>query len=268
MKAILVLSLLLMPGLVTCLAQTIVTGDPVQGETAPKEAVVHGQKVLLHQLGDKTIAIPAPEGFEEITSQAEFMRDYYRNTEGVVNDLLGVYYPSETVKKILRREPGDFTLSTKVSVLKKGRAREVSREGFNRIVADFESRSGKIFDLNSPEMKAIRERIEKGSSSVLGKDVKVEFAQPLNLGSFDRPPETHNILLLWKSRASMAGDESKDAPEIPELIAGSLVLVKQRVLFVYTHKILRSSTDLKTEIEAHKAFTRRWINQIIAANRE
>src|SRR6267142_3361625 len=65
------------------------------------------------QLGDKTVVIPAPEGFQEAASQFESIKERMSRTEDPGNDMLAVHLPNEDCEKLKHGESAQFNFYTK-----------------------------------------------------------------------------------------------------------------------------------------------------------
>ncbi|HEV7859158.1 MAG TPA: hypothetical protein VGO91_11120 [Pyrinomonadaceae bacterium] len=262
MKVFLLLTFSFMLGQQSLLAQSPATSTPGQAQAARPSSRQPSQPQdnRFYQLGDKTIVIPPPEGFEEAASQLSFIKDYYTTTEAPQNDMLAVFLPTDAIEKLKRHEKNNLTGAAKVSILKKVRGTDVSTEEFAATVSAFEKYGGKMLDINGPEMKALLKRAQKGVSDITREEVQIDLSQPINLGPFERTSKVYSTMLMVRTKAELNGNQEEHL----EFIGMSLVLVKQRLLYVYTHKIFTSPD----EMEGHKDFTRRWIRQIIAANQE
>ena len=98
-------------------------------------AIAHAQtpptKPLSVRLGEAVIAIPAPEGFEEVTEQFEKLKTCFRATEPPENDLLGGYLPVSDCELLRRGQNALFTYYAKVGVLRIGREHLISPSYFD-----------------------------------------------------------------------------------------------------------------------------------------
>jgi len=214
--------------------------------------------VVVFHLGDQAIRIPAPEDFEEAASQFEPIRRLLASTEAPANDMLAVHLPHAVCEKLRAGEFGSFNFYTKVSVLRAGRDQDFSAGHFAETVTLLRKTSPQILDVNGPTMKGAVKQLDKGLSDFNKQETQIDFNQPVNLGEFDSRPNVYSVMLVM-SFTTKIGENEKRFP----LLAGvSLVRIKERLVFVYTYRQYKSVTD----VEVLRDFTKKWVDQILAAN--
>ncbi|HEV7680889.1 MAG TPA: hypothetical protein VGO68_02110 [Pyrinomonadaceae bacterium] len=216
-------------------------------------------KATTVQLGTQLTRIPAPVGFEEAASQFENIKSYFTSTEDPGNDALAVHMPRADCQKLRAGGFGPFNFYTKISIRKGNREREYSAENFAGLVAEFRKSGAKYLDVNSPLMKAAIDRLGKGASELNQEETQVDFSQPVNLGEFDTQPNVYSAMLLLNIKTQSADGELS----VPILGGLSYVRIGQRLVYIYTYKKFESQTD----VALLRDFTKRWIAQILAANR-
>jgi hypothetical protein len=210
------------------------------------------------QLGAQAVALPAPAGFEEATSQFDVIKKQFTLTEAPGNDLLAVYLPTEACEKLRAGEFGPFNTNTKVSIRSAVREVDFSAERFANLVAEYRKSGSQTLDLNSPMMKGILERLGQSASELSKQETKVDLSQPVNLGEFDTRPNIYSVMLLLHVTAKSGDGEAS----VPILGSVSYVRVRQRLLYVYTYR----KYDVPGDVETLRDLTKKWIGQIVAAN--
>lgn len=215
--------------------------------------------VAVFQLGDQVTRIPAPAGFEEAASQFEKIKDHFSATEPPDNDLLAVHLPSADCDRLRAGEFGPFNFNTKVSVRRAVRDQPYSAERFADLVAAFRKSGAQILDINSPAMKDAVKRLDKSLRELNQEDAEIDLGQPINLGEFDTRPNVYSVMLVLNFKTK-SGDNEVSAPVLGGL---SYVRVGQRMIYVYTYRKYKAEAD----VQILRDFTRKWIGEILAANR-
>lgn len=211
------------------------------------------------RLGDRTIFIPDPEGFEEATSQFASFKRRVETTEAPQNDTLGAHLPLSDCELLRQGLLPTYNLYTKVSVMKIARELDVSAGEMAAIVDDFRKNLTSYLDPNGPAMKQLDKHLEQGLTNLDSKETKIDFNQPQQLGEFDMRIDVRSFLMLMAFTINSGGTEQTQ----PMLATTSFVRVKDRVIFAYTFMKYKSKADLDTI----KQFTTKWTNSIVAANK-
>jgi len=166
------------PALLTLLLAALAVGAAAQ---APAPAA---RAADAYRLGDREVIIPAPAGFVESTSRSERIKEFFAKTEGPDSDFLASHISTGDMERILRGEKFDFGVYTKVSIPKKLRATDITRENFSRIVSGVRAHSPKALDLKGPEIQAELKRLNQRLDEKL---MRLDLSQPVNLGEFITP---------------------------------------------------------------------------------
>lgn len=211
------------------------------------------------QLGDKTILVPDPEGYEEGMSQFPAFKARMEATEAAQNDTLLAHLPVSDCELFRRNLSPAFNNYTKVSVLRAAREMTVTAAMMKELVDNFRQNIGTYLDPNGQPMKDLERKVGQGLSQLDANETKIDFSKPQQLGEFDTRPDINSFLMLVTVKASVNGTEQT----VPVLATTSIVRVKDRILFVYTFVKYRANTDMNTL----KAFTTKWTTSILAANR-
>lgn len=215
--------------------------------------------VAVFQLGNQVTRIPAPAGFEEAASQFEKIKSHFTATEAPDNDMLAIYMSRADCNKLRAGGFGPFDFYTKVSIRRAVREEEYSAERFANLVTAFRQNGAQILDINGPALKDIVKRLDKSLTELNQQETEVELGQPVNLGEFDTRPNVYSVMLLMNVRTT-AGDASANVPVLGGL---SYVRIKERMVYVYTYRKYKTEAD----VQILRDFTRKWIGQILAANR-
>lgn len=211
-------------------------------------------KSNVYQLGTRSVVIPPPSGFVDAFSQSDYVASIFIATEDPDNEVLTAHVPVEELNRLKKGERAEFDFYTKVSILKLGKVTDMTDAKFAGMVSYFESRSTQILDINGPLMKSAVQNLQKGMSTVVGKEVPLELEQPQNLGSFQKTNNVFSTMLVL----TVKGDQSTK----PMVAGMSFVKVNHRLLYVYTYRTFTSEKDA----EILRDFTREWVGQIVAAN--
>lgn len=220
-------------------------------------------------LGDKLIYIPSPEGFEEAVAQFEIIRKLFVATESPVNDLLFAHLPNTDCDVLRTGQIPTLTRYTKIAVLREVRTQSFSEDDMKAVVAEFRKNGSALLDPEGSAMKAVVENVEKGLAKLDSKKKhELGFTQSQNLGEFDVRPDVYSVMLFMTYKMEIAGTPST----IPVLASLTFLKLKNRLVYVNAYHGISSPEAVKTELKpgvaALKLFTTKWVNEILAANRE
>lgn len=210
------------------------------------------------RLGGRQIVIPAPEGFEEATSQFESFKSRVLATEAPQNDVLAAHLPVSDCELLRQGLPPTYNHYTKASVMRLGREIDVSRSAMAAIVDDFRKNLGTYMDPNGPVMRNLERHLEKGLTNLDAKETKVDFNKPQFLGEFNMTLDVRSFLMLMGFTINSGGTEQT----IPMVATMSFVRVNDRMIFAYAFMKYRSKADMDTV----KQFTAKWTDSIVSAN--
>jgi hypothetical protein len=258
MRRSIFLLLLLLINIDICLAQSPSVANPKKDENKQSQASTAKESTSVFQLGNKTVVIPPPVGFEEATSQFAAVKRIFSVTEDANLDLLAVHLPAALMEKLRQGSKEQFSLYTKVSVPKRLREIDTSQTDFSNFVSSIQANATQVLDPNSPTMKAIKKAQDRNLTELLEQEAKIDFAKPVPLGEIVKTPASYGSLVLFKTKTQV-GDVLKEVAFVGGL---GLVRVRQRIVFVYTYKRFNSAED----IEMLRDFTRKWLDEIVKAN--
>ena len=212
----------------------------------------------LYTLGNRDVSIPPPKGFVEATSRSEDVKRVFEATEAAGLDTLAVHVPADVMEKIIWGERPELEFYTKVSVAKILRNVDSSQADFAKGVSYLRANNARMFDFTRPEFQSQFKKQNEGLSELLKRDTKIDLAQPASLGEIENTRNSYGTLLLTKVRIQSG---SIDKERIL-LMGASVVRIRERMVWIYTYRVFNSDKD--TDIL--KAFTKRWLADILRAN--
>jgi hypothetical protein len=219
------------------------------------------------QLGDKVVVVPAPEGFEEASTQFKQVKDRFLATEAPDADFLLAHLPVDYCQSLRKGGTVEMDRYTKVSVLKNFREQVFSDADMAVTVAEFRKNSGALLDPDGPTIKAVTEKAQRGLTNLGSKPVGLGLNATENLGEFDTRPDVYSVLLLITYTADVGGTQTIT----PMLASLTFLKVKQRLVYLAVYRRITSPAALKTELKPGmsevKQFTTKWANAILAANK-
>ena len=222
----------------------------------------------LLRLGEKVVVVPAPEGYEEASSQFKEVNDRFLSVEPPAADFLLAHLPAAQCQLLRKGAPLVLNRYTQVSVLKAFRNLAFSESQMAATVAEFRKNSGAVFDPDGPTMKAVMENAERGLTNLASRPIELGLEGTKNLGEFDVRPEAYSVMLLITYKVGSGNTQST----MLMLASLTFLKVKERLLYVTVYRQISSTAALKTElkpgISEMKQFTTRWVNQILATNEE
>lgn len=224
-------------------------------------AVVTAQpsKPLSVNLGNSVVVLPAPENYEEATTQFEAVKTRFETATPPEGDLLAGYLPAGDCELLRKGQPAPYRSWMLINVFRQARTHDFSTAEFARTVGYAEQDGAKF--LVQPDRSKIKERLAevgKVLSKEYSKDLRIDVGQPKLLGTFDRRPNVFSNLMLTSLKVNSEGKEEST----PVLTTLTLLLVKQRIVGVLTYKKYESEADAETLMQ----LTTKWIDDILAAN--
>jgi hypothetical protein len=236
-------------------------------------AVAHAQsreaaKVSSVKLGDKVILIPDPEGSEEASSQFATIKQSLVSMESPNNDTLLVHLPVSDCERLRTGSSPKLLQYTKVAVPKNRRELTVTDEYMTGVVAAWRKKGAVAMDPDGPVTKALMERLSLRLSELTSKQIKFEINDTEILGEFDVRPDVYSTMIL------ATYSKYKEGTQSIRTMVGSMTWLKvgPRLINVLIYRTLSSPTALNAELKPTvielKQFTTKWVNEILAANRE
>ena len=190
-------------------------------------------------LGEVTVTIPAPAGFEEKFASSDDIRKRFASTQ--TQDTLAVHIPKDVAASL---QPGQaLSFYTLVRVSKELRAVDVTAEDFAALAKELTSK--KIFSAKEAQDYIAAAQRRTG----------ISMGRPIELGLVARTPESVSTLMI----VQLASGESSAT----RLCVTATVFVRRRVLFFFSFRDFGSAEDLKTLPD----FSSQWLQAILASNR-
>jgi len=220
------------------------------------------------KLGDKVIVIPDPDGFEEASSQFEKVRRVLAIMQLPHSDTLLLHMPVSDCDRLRTGSDPEFHHYTKVSVLKSRREVTSSNADMAGFVTEWRKNGAVLFDPDGPLLTSMTERLSRKVSEAASKQITYDVNDTQNLGEFDVRPHVYSRMIFMMYTHSVNGTKSMRAG------VGSMTLLKvgPRIINIAVYHNLSSPTAVKTELKPAvmevKQFTTKWVNEILAANRE
>lgn len=219
---------------------------------------IAGTQSVVVQVGGKTIDIPAPAGFHEIS---ELSPETMRLVEKAVppdNRLLAAFVSEGDLERIMKGEVPEYRRYMMVQVFRKFEQMTISGSQF----AQFADKARREQGTLSEESKAKTQRLvnQAGREILEGYDLAadIRIGEPVSLGVFVDKSDTIAYATLTKYQ--VATEESKQ--DVVLASAGCFVNVKSKILYLYIFGRYDDSKDL----EWVRTTSGQWADQILRAN--
>lgn len=220
------------------------------------------------KLGDKVIVIPNPEGFEEASLQFEKIRRVLAIMQLPHSDTLLLHMPVSDCDRLRIGSRPEFHHYTKVSVLKSRREVTSSNADMAGFVTEWRKKGAVIFNPDGPLWTSMMERLSRQISEAASKQITYDVNDTQDLGEFDVRPDVYSRMIFLMHTKDVKGTKSMSAG------VGSMTLLKvgPRIINIGVYRNFSSPAAVKTELKPAvievKQFTTKWVNEILAANRE
>jgi hypothetical protein len=136
------------------------------------------------------------------------------------------------------------------------------------VVVEFRKNGAALLDPDGSAMKSVAENIEKNLAKLSPGKTELGFTQTQNLGEFDVRPDVYSIMLFMTYIMEFQGTPST----VPVLATLTFLKLKNRLVYINAYRGISSPEAVKTELKPGvaelKQFTTKWVNEILAANRE
>jgi hypothetical protein len=220
------------------------------------------------KLGDKVIVIPNPEGFEEASSQFENIRRVLATMQLPHSDTLLLHMPMSDCERLRTGSHPQFHHYTKVSVLKSRREVTSSNADLAGFVTEWRKNGAIMFDPDGPLLTSMTERLSRQISEAASKQITYDVNETQNLGEFDVRPDVYSRMIFLMYTKDVKGTKSMSAG----VASMTFLKVGPRIINVGVYHNFSSPAAVKTELKPTvievKQFTTKWVNEILAANRE
>lgn len=200
-------------------------------------------------VGIDTLELPAPPGFEEISSLSTSARERAESMTPSINRLLAVYLSAEDADRLRRGQPAKWNRYMMIQTERRSETLSVSHTDFTELKLLLKRQQATLED----QVKAQTEQLTQAAGRV-----PVESGQTLPLGVFSES-DAHI------STASLASYEAASGAEAESLIVASGTNVlhpANKLVFAYVFASYQGEPDLAWTREVSDG----WRQQILSAN--
>ncbi len=237
----------------------VAVAAPAQSQEAAKSSSV--------KLGDKVIVVPNPEGFEEALSQFESAKRFFMAMANPGSTTLLAHLSASDCELLRAGSRPTLNLYTTVGVSNAERELTRTNADMAGLVAAFRKDGVAMLDPDSPAVKSAMEKGERVLSAERSQQVELEAIQTQNLGEFDVRPEVYSRMVFITYRIDVEGKQSMR----PTVASMTFLKVGPRIIRVFVYRKISPAavkTELKPAVIEVKEFTTKWVNEILAANRD
>lgn len=239
---------------VTCLAALIFTAMTLSIDTHAQLATNStGRPSITVQVGSQDILLGAPDGFVEASGIFPEGREARETTTPPTNRLLAWFLESEEVSRRSKNRPAKPYRALQVQVMKQLIDVNADASDFAEIKASVFGQQALVESMAAKGTEELnRQMSEKGFPSA-------KIATPVVLGVFHHDENSITIGMAIPPIKQGDGDEN----ELTKLVLVSTVLVREKILYLYTNTPCRSFDDIAWAND----FSQKWIQALIKANR-
>ena len=209
---------------------------PMRGALQSSRPLPTGPHV--YQLGNVSVDIPPPRGFEEMLSRSEDFRRRVGESDRLWN--FAAHLPSEVAKTF--KADQDIPLYTKVSISRAAVETDITDDVFAGLVKQ------------QSETAVFEQDFLKKYLADRARQLGVTMDKPVALGLIEQTPRSYSTLAL----TTVSGADRR----INLLFSTSLLHLHRRLIFAYVYRIIESQKD-QALVET---LTREWVRSILAAN--
>ena len=209
-------------------------------------------------VGEVSLFIPAPDGFRNPSPSAPHLRQSAELTTPPGNRFLVNFVQEEDLRETLDGKNVTFSRYFLAQTLREAENQSVPEQEFEKLRVTLWQRDAEHLKTLGPRINQLMEQASKDLSRKTGSSIKLEIGDVVPLGVIS---ETESMSILgYLSRISLRQAGSEDSLALVNMSA--VVLVKAKVLFLYTYSIFRGPED----IEWAKQAARGWAEQVLLAN--
>ncbi len=210
-------------------------------------------------VGEVSLFIPAPDGFRNPSPSAPHLRQSAELTTPPGNRFLVNFVQEDDLRETLNGKVVRFNRYFLAQTLRGAENQSVSEQEFEKLRMTLWQRDAEHMKALGPRINQLMEQASKELSRKSGSSIELEIGDVVPLGVAS---ETESIMMLgYLSRISLSQAGTEESLALVN-IRGA-VLVKAKVLFLYTYSIFRGPED----IEWAKQAARGWADQVLLANR-
>ena len=209
---------------------------------------------VMVSIGKKSIKLPTPSGYINAWESYPKLRTAFELNETANNQMLAMYAPLISVPGLESGKYLGFPRYSRVSVSKRIADSDFTEAQFGQFVKSFEKAVKSSFKMDSPVTKQVVEEIKRDLIKYFGTDASFELKEPKYLGSIGRSKNAFTSATIMT-----VGAVGKN---IPLYNTTALLLVRQRIIFVYFYGTIEADGD----IDKFNAETQKMVDAILAAN--
>lgn len=226
----------------------------------PAYQAIAGTQSVTIEVGGKTIHVPAPAGFHEISELSPYTRKLAEGMTPQNNRLLAVFVSESDLGRIMKGESPEFGRHMLLMVYRQLEHTDFSGAQFQQLVGQVKQ-----------EQEILLEKVKDKAGSLLddalgklskddGVSLKLKVGETVSLGVFIERNDTVGFASLTKCQVSAEGQQ------IDYLMASgiSYIRVKGKILYAYVYGIYENQNDL----EWVRTTSRKWVDQILTINVE
>ena len=205
-----------------------------------------------YKLGDVSVVIPAPDGFENIIDAIPNDHGRFSANDGA--GLLAIDIPSATIPELKTTPLMSLDLYTRVVIAPQLRQRKITAEKFAQVVAEYKKNIDSFYDVTGNVMTSARNDVRLWMSQVRGRITNVDISKPRTIALFNESPDVLSTLMLIVLDV--------DGHKVPMLVSMSMMHIRDRLVNVAVYKRQPAENDVDMITE----FTKTWTAAITAAN--
>ena len=214
--------------------------------------LVTSQNSDLYQFGDKTVRIPPPVGFTDVTGRIEDDRNFFQRFDAEGENL--TYVRDELVSLLQANPKTPLGFYAKGWIPGNHRTNEITAQYFAQVVAVMESGFATIVDPNSQIMIKAKKQAMAFSTKNLDPKASIDFKETTNLGFIQKSDRVFSAMALLSAQIN--------GQPFLSLTSFSVLRLNNRLVWVYCF----APTPTEKDFEMLPKFTRTWTAAIIAAN--
>ncbi|HEY2846628.1 MAG TPA: hypothetical protein VGI80_02360, partial [Pyrinomonadaceae bacterium] len=198
-----------------------------------------------YKLGDISVVIPAPQGFENIVDAIPNDHGRFSANEGA--GLLAIQVPSDSITRLKATPLMPLEIYTRVVVTPEVKEKKISSDEFAQITDAYKKNFDNIYDVGSNTMTSARNNVRTWMSQVRGRITTVEISKPRMIAFFNESPHVLSTLMLIVLDV--------EGHKTPMLVSMSMMHINDRLVNVTVYKRQPTEQDVDTLTEFTKTWT-------------
>ena len=210
-------------------------------------------------VGGTPIALPVPRGFAEVPASLPELMRLGEQITPPANRLLAHLVTPEDMKVLAQRKSASFDRYFLVQTARQFEGRAMSQQEFAEVRALMKTQQAELFSKLGPKMAEFARDIEKNLSRESGRALKLNLGDIVPLGVYGDSASsiTFGAMVMVRLR------EGAEIDERTVINVSSIVLVRSKLLFLYTYARLVDGKD----VEWARRTALSWTSDVLARNR-